>query len=69
MTTKVIADDEAADALFEVSGTRAALDSADPHRHWRDARTDTPHAPARRRLQHLGRHVLDGTKPPRHGLL
>ncbi|MEU1196511.1 SfnB family sulfur acquisition oxidoreductase [Streptomyces sp. NPDC005813] len=60
---------EVADALFEVSGTRAALDSANLHRHWRDARTHTLHDPARWKLQHLGRYVLNGTKPPRHGLL
>ncbi|NEE43230.1 SfnB family sulfur acquisition oxidoreductase, partial [Streptomyces sp. SID8455] len=38
---------EIADALFEVSGTRAALDSLNLHRHWRDARTHTLHDPAR----------------------
>ncbi|MFD5718978.1 SfnB family sulfur acquisition oxidoreductase [Streptomyces sp. NPDC127036] len=58
-----------ADALFEVSGTRAALDSLNLHRYWRDARTHTLHDPARWKIQHLGRHVLNGTRPPRHGLL
>lgn len=58
-----------ADALFEVSGTRAALDSLNLHRHWRDARTHTLHDPARWKIQHLGRWVLNGTRPPRHGLL
>ncbi|MFF3447763.1 SfnB family sulfur acquisition oxidoreductase [Streptomyces sp. NPDC002667] len=58
-----------ADALFEVSGTRSALNSLNLHRHWRDARTHTLHDPARWKLQHLGRHVLSGTLPPRHGLL
>ncbi|QPP06077.1 SfnB family sulfur acquisition oxidoreductase [Streptomyces bathyalis] len=56
-------------ALFEVAGTRAALDSLNLHRHWRDARTHTLHDPARWKIQHLGRHVLNGTRPPRHGLL
>ncbi|KAB1981236.1 SfnB family sulfur acquisition oxidoreductase [Streptomyces triticiradicis] len=58
-----------ADALFEVSGTRAALDSLNLHRHWRDARTHTLHDPARWKVQHIGRHVLSGIRPPRHGLL
>ncbi|MFJ1591370.1 SfnB family sulfur acquisition oxidoreductase [Kitasatospora albolonga] len=60
---------EIADALFEVSGTRAALDSLNLHRHWRDARTHTLHDPARWKIQHIGRYVLNGTRPPRHGLL
>ncbi|MEU8794906.1 SfnB family sulfur acquisition oxidoreductase [Streptomyces sp. NPDC048643] len=58
-----------ADALFEVSGTRAALASLNLHRYWRDARTHTLHDPARWKIQHLGRWVLNGTRPPRHGLL
>ncbi|WP_369044177.1 SfnB family sulfur acquisition oxidoreductase [Streptomyces sp. Midd1] len=58
-----------ANALFEVAGTRAALDSLNLHRYWRDARTHTLHDPARWKIQHLGRHVLNGTRPPRHGLL
>ncbi|MGW7049687.1 SfnB family sulfur acquisition oxidoreductase [Streptomyces avermitilis] len=60
---------EVAGALFEVSGTRSALNSQNLHRHWRDARTHTLHDPARWKIQHIGRHVLNGTKPPRHGLL
>ncbi|MGA5473391.1 acyl-CoA dehydrogenase family protein [Streptomyces arboris] len=60
---------EIADALFEVPGTRAALDSLNLHRHWRDARTHTLHDPARWKIQHIGRYVLNGTRPPRHGLL
>lgn len=60
---------EVGSALFEVSGTRAALDSLGLHRHWRDARTHTLHDPARWKVQHIGRHVLNGTRPPRHGLL
>ncbi|MER6471464.1 SfnB family sulfur acquisition oxidoreductase [Streptomyces collinus] len=60
---------EVASALFEVSGTRSALDSLGLHRHWRDARTHTLHDPARWKVQHIGRYVLNGTKPPRHGLL
>ncbi|MFJ4835355.1 SfnB family sulfur acquisition oxidoreductase [Streptomyces sp. NPDC088747] len=60
---------EVAGALFEVSGTRSALNALNLHRHWRDARTHTLHDPARWKIQHIGRHVLNGTKPPRHGLL
>lgn len=60
---------ETGSSLFEVSGTRSALDSLGLHRHWRDARTHTPHDPARWKVQHIGRYVLNGTKPPRHGLL
>lgn len=56
-------------ALFEVSGTRSALDSLNLHRHWRDARTHTLHDPARWKIQHIGRYVLNGTLPPRHGLI
>lgn len=39
------------------------------HRHWRDARTHTLHDPPRWKIQHIGRYVLNGTRPPRHGLL
>ncbi|MFB6603720.1 SfnB family sulfur acquisition oxidoreductase [Streptomyces noursei] len=60
---------EVANALFEVSGTRSALASLNLHRHWRDARTHTLHDPVRWKIQHIGRHVLSGTRPPRHGLL
>ncbi|MHC3472868.1 SfnB family sulfur acquisition oxidoreductase [Streptomyces sp. 7R007] len=71
-TAKVTAGEaavEVASALFEVAGTRSALDSLGLHRHWRDARTHTLHDPARWKVQHIGRHVLNGTRPPRHGLL
>ncbi|MFG2653454.1 SfnB family sulfur acquisition oxidoreductase [Streptomyces sp. NPDC048436] len=60
---------ELGSALFEVSGTRAVLDSLNLNRHWRDARTHTLHDPARWKIQHIGRYVLNGTRPPRHGLL
>ena len=55
--------------LFEVSGTRSALDSLNLHRHWRNARTHTLHDPAAWKVQHLGRYVVDGTPPPNHGQL
>ncbi|MBP8536987.1 SfnB family sulfur acquisition oxidoreductase [Streptomyces sp. MK37H] len=60
---------ETGGSLFEVSGTRSALDALGLHRHWRDARTHTLHDPARWKVQHIGRYVLNGTRPPRHGLL
>ncbi|MFC8347492.1 SfnB family sulfur acquisition oxidoreductase [Streptomyces sp. NPDC057280] len=60
---------EVGSALFEVAGTRAALNSLNLHRHWRDARTHTLHDPTRWKIQHIGRYVLNGTRPPRHGLL
>ncbi|MCX4852983.1 SfnB family sulfur acquisition oxidoreductase [Streptomyces canus] len=60
---------EVASALFEVAGTRSALNSLNLHRHWRDARTHTLHDPTRWKIQHIGRYVLNGTRPPRHGLL
>ncbi|MCW7990455.1 monooxygenase [Streptomyces platensis subsp. clarensis] len=60
---------ETSSALFEVAGTRAALDGLNLHRHWRDARTHTLHDPVRWKVQHIGRYVLNGTRPPRHGLL
>ncbi|GAA2251666.1 SfnB family sulfur acquisition oxidoreductase [Streptomyces ruber] len=60
---------EVAGALFEVAGTRSALNSLNLHRHWRDARIHTLHDPSRWKIQHIGRYVLNGTRPPRHGLL
>lgn len=60
---------EVGSALFEVSGTRSALNSLNLHRHWRDARTHTLHDPTRWKIQHIGRYALNGTRPPRHGLL
>ncbi len=71
-SAKVAADGaavELAGALFEVSGTRSALDSLNLHRHWRNARTHTLHDPVRWKVQHIGRYVLNGTPPPRHGVL
>ncbi|MEU1733059.1 SfnB family sulfur acquisition oxidoreductase [Streptosporangium sp. NPDC020145] len=56
-------------ALFELAGTRSALDGLNLHRFWRDARTHTLHDPARWKVQHIGRYLLNGTLPPRHGLL
>ncbi|WP_181311620.1 SfnB family sulfur acquisition oxidoreductase [Nocardioides campestrisoli] len=55
--------------LFEVAGTRSALDSLNLHRHWRNARTHTLHDPASWKVQHLGRWALEGVLPPNHGQL
>ncbi|CAB4921912.1 unannotated protein [freshwater metagenome] len=60
---------DVASRLFEVCGTRSALDSLNLHRHWRNARTHTLHDPAAWKVQHLGRWVADGTPPPNHGQL
>lgn len=60
---------EASTALFELGGTRSALDSLNLSRFWRDARTHTLHDPERWKVQHVGRWILDGTPPPRHGNL
>lgn len=60
---------DVASRLFEVAGTRSALDSLNLHRHWRNARTHTLHDPAAWKAQHLGRWVVDGTPPPNHGQL
>ncbi|MFF0201248.1 acyl-CoA dehydrogenase family protein [Streptomyces sp. NPDC005017] len=60
---------EVGSALFEVSGTRSALGSLGLYRRWRDARTHPLHDPARWEVQHIGRYVLNGTRPPRHGLV
>ncbi|MEU4446142.1 SfnB family sulfur acquisition oxidoreductase [Actinosynnema sp. NPDC050801] len=60
---------ETSSALFEVSGTRSVLDGLNLHRHWRNARTHTLHDPVRWKVQHIGRYALDGTPPPRHGLI
>lgn len=60
---------DVASRLFEVCGTRSALDQLNLHRHWRNARTHTLHDPAAWKVQHLGRWVVDGTPPPNHGQL
>ncbi|MEU6718476.1 SfnB family sulfur acquisition oxidoreductase [Nonomuraea sp. NPDC046802] len=60
---------ELGNAIFELGGTRSSLDGLNLHRHWRNARTHTLHDPARWKIQHIGRYVLNGQLPPRHGLL
>ncbi|MDQ1646817.1 MAG: hypothetical protein QOJ50_3001 [Cryptosporangiaceae bacterium] len=71
-TAKAFADPvsvEVSSAVFEISGTRSALRSLNLDRHWRNARTHTLHDPVRWKVQHIGRYALNGTLPPRHGLL
>lgn len=60
---------EVAGAIFELGGTRSSLEHLNLNRYWRNARTHTLHDPARWKLQHIGRYVLNGQLPPRHGLL
>jgi len=60
---------DASNTLFELGGTRSASASGNLSRYWRDARTHTLHDPTRWKLQHIGRHTLSGTRPPRHGQL
>ncbi|KJE22438.1 sulfur acquisition oxidoreductase, SfnB family [Frankia torreyi] len=59
----------AASELFELGGTRAAAGALNLARHWRDGRTHTLHDPSRWKVQHIGRWLLSGTPPPRHGQL
>lgn len=71
-TAKVAAERaalRASTALFELGGTRSATVSANLSRFWRDARTHTLHDPTRWKLHHIGRYLLSGTRPPRHGQL
>jgi SfnB family sulfur acquisition oxidoreductase len=58
---------EASNVLFELGGTRSASATGNLSRYWRDARTHTLHDATRWKLQHIGRYVLSGTRPPRHG--
>lgn len=57
---------QAANKLFELSGTRSALASLNLDRHWRDARVHTLHDPVRWKFFAIGDHVVNGVKPPRH---
>lgn len=69
---KVVSDSsalEVSSALFEVGGTRSAAAGSGLDRHWRNARTHTLHDPVRWKYQHIGRSVLRGEAPPRHGLI
>jgi SfnB family sulfur acquisition oxidoreductase len=58
---------EASSILFELGGTRSVLNSQNLSRFWRDGRTHTLHDPVHWKVQHIGRWLLDGVAPPRHG--
>lgn len=60
---------EVTSAIFDLCGTRSAGRTLNLHRHWRNARTHTLHDPVRWKLQHIGRHVVHGTHPPRHSAI
>ena len=60
---------EIASELFALAGTSATDEQHNLHRHWRNARTHTLHDPNRWKYQHAGNFVLNGVRPPNHGLL
>ncbi len=60
---------EIANEIFSLSGSRAADSRVNLDRHWRNARTHTLHDPNRWKYHHIGNHLLNGVKPPNHGLL
>ena len=60
---------EIASGIFELAGSSATDGQFALDRHWRNVRVHSLHDPARWKYVHLGRHILDGTLPPRLGLL
>lgn len=60
---------EIASGIFELAGSSATDGKYALDRHWRNVRVHSLHDPARWKYVHLGRHTLDGTLPPRLGLL
>jgi SfnB family sulfur acquisition oxidoreductase len=60
---------EIASELFALAGTSATDARYDLDRHWRNARTHTLHDPNRWKHFHVGNWVLNGVRPPNHGLL
>ncbi|TDR85255.1 SfnB family sulfur acquisition oxidoreductase [Enterovirga rhinocerotis] len=60
---------EATTKLFELAGTRSALEADNLDRHWRNARVHTLHDPVRWKHHAVGDFVLNGRKPPRHAWL
>jgi SfnB family sulfur acquisition oxidoreductase len=57
---------QAANKLFELSGTRSTLEEHNLDRHWRNARTHTLHDPVRWKFRHIGNYYLNNLNPPRH---
>ena len=53
-----------ATGIFDLAGSSAADRTWGLDRHWRNARTHTLHDPARSKLLHLGRYVIDAVAPP-----
>lgn len=62
LTTQAALD--AANGLFELAGTSAALEADNFSRFWRDARTHTLHDPVRWKPHVIGDYHLNGTLPP-----
>ena len=60
---------EIASGIFELAGASATDRRFALDRHWRNVRVHSLHDPARWKYVHLGRHTLDGTLPPRLGVL
>lgn len=60
---------EIAGGVFELAGSSATDRKYALDRHWRNVRVHSLHDPARWKYVHLGRHTLDGTLPPRLGVL
>jgi SfnB family sulfur acquisition oxidoreductase len=55
--------------LFELCATKSTFAEFNLDRHWRNARTHTLHDPIRWKTQYLGNYVLNGVRPPKHGLI
>lgn len=60
---------EIASGVFELTGASGTDSELDLDRHWRNVRTHSLHDPARWKYVHLGHHTLNGTHPPRLGLV
>jgi SfnB family sulfur acquisition oxidoreductase len=56
----------ASNKLHELAGTKSTLAEYGLDRHWRNARTHTLHDPVRWKYFHVGNHLLNGVRPPRH---
>jgi alkylation response protein AidB-like acyl-CoA dehydrogenase len=60
---------EIASGVLELAGTSATDAQYALDRHWRNVRVHSLHDPARWKYVHIGAHTLNGTNPPRLGLL
>lgn len=52
--------------VIELAGANATDGRWGLDRHWRNARVHTVHDPARWKHFHIGNHLLNGARPPRH---